>query len=537
MIRYQSSQQQTLSEFDWPFQVALDEDNRWVKLSKLIPWDDLAAGYHQSLSKKMGRRSKDARLVIGAVIIKHRLCLSDRETVKQIQENPYLQYFVGLSGYQMEAPFAASLLVDVRKRMGAGVFEVFHQSIIDAVAKHKAARKASSTPSSSDDDDDHSDGSGQGKTEAVDSADSDGPHQGHLLLDATVAEQAIRYPTDISLLNEAREFSEQIIDHLYSHTEAQAKPRTYRRNARKQYLALVKQKRPSAAKRRKAIKGQLQYLRRNLNHIKCLLGYFPIGRQLPLPGWLLYRYWVIQHLYDQQWQMYRSNTRRCADRIVSISQPYIRPIKRGKVTKSVEFGAKLSVSMNADGLSCVDEHHWHAQLESQDLPAQVERYRQRYGCYPEKVIADPVYGTRANRDYLKAKGIHFAGKALGRPKKVTLDNALELKQLKQQRHNDYLLRIPIEGKFGQGKHGYRLNYIRAKRADTSLAWINSIFLVMNLVILLRIFFGPKIDRLVSRYSQIKHRVVNNAQRILPNACFRKQHRKWNCSGFVIVVTL
>jgi len=49
-------------------------------------------------------------------------------------------------------------------------------------------------------------------------------------------------------------------------------------------------------------------------------------------------------------------------------------------------------------------------------------------------------------------------------------------------------RIPIEGKFGQGKNGYRLNYIRAKRADTSYAWINSIFLVMNLMVLLRIFF-------------------------------------------------
>jgi transposase, IS5 family len=51
-----------------------------------------------------------------------------------------------------------------------------------------------------------------------------------------------------------------------------------------------------------------------------------------------------------------------------------------------------------------------------------------------------------------------------------------------------LQRIPIEGKFGQGKKGYQLNYIRAKRANTSLAWINSIFLVMNLLILQRIFF-------------------------------------------------
>ena len=103
-------------------------------------------------------------------------------------------------------------------------------------------------------------------------------------------------------------------------------------------------------------------------------------------------------------------------------------------------------------------------------------------------MGDPVYGTQENRRYLKGHGIRFAGKPLGRPKKVTDANREELKRLKAQRREEYLQRIPIEGKFGQGKNGYRLNYIRAKRADTSLAWINSIFLVMNLLILLRIFF-------------------------------------------------
>ena len=72
---------------------------------------------------------------------------------------------------------------------------------------------------------------------------------------------------------------------------------------------------------------------------------------------------------------------------------------------------------------------------------------------------------------------------------MTEANREELKRLKAQRREEYLQRIPIEGKFGQGKNGYNLNYIRAKRADTSFAWINSIFLVMNLLVLLRIFFA------------------------------------------------
>ena len=91
-----------------------------------------------------GRPTKDARLVIGAVIIKHKLCLCDIETVQQIQENPYLQYFVGLPGYQQAAPFAPSLFVEIRKRMGAAVFDGFHRAIIDAHESKKPPKQSES---------------------------------------------------------------------------------------------------------------------------------------------------------------------------------------------------------------------------------------------------------------------------------------------------------------------------------------------------------------------------------------------------------
>ncbi len=492
MIRCHSHKQLSLAEFDWPFQTSLDENNRWVKMSECMPWDALAEGYCQSLSLRQGRPAKDARLVIAAVIIKHKLCLSDEETVAQMQENPYLQYFAGLPGYQMQAPFAPSLLVEIRKRMGPEVFEHFHGAIIEAVEgarKKLALRKQAEKhkrPSSPPDDDDHSSGS------AVQDPQEEPSHQGKLILDATVCEQAIRYPTDLSLLNEARHFSEQIIDKLYPWTELKKKPRTYREQARKAYLAIAKRRRPGAKLRRRGIRQQLQYLRRNLKHIEGLLAHWPIGARLPLPRWLLHRYWVIQHLYAQQWQMYHAKSRRCDDRIVSISQPYVRPIVRGKQSKSVEFGSKLSVSLSGQGLARVDHLRWDAFHEGLDLKSQVEAYRARYGYYPKAVLGDRLYGTRDNRRYLKSRGIHFAGKPLGRPRKVTAANRDELKRLAVQRRDEYRQRIPIEGKFGQGKNGYRLNYVRAKRADTSGAWINSIFLVMDLLILLRIFFALRI---------------------------------------------
>jgi IS5 family transposase len=484
MIRSHSHKQLTLSEFDWPFQVALDEKNRWVKMSRLIPWDALSEGYYKSLSATQGRPAKDARLVIGAVIIKHKLCLSDEETVFQIQENPYLQYFVGLPGYQMALPFSPSLFVEIRRRMGQRAFDLFYEAIIEQLNPVQTKRPSQSDPNDKGPDDSN-------PPDDVKTAEPKSTHQGKLILDATVVEQAIRYPTDLSLLNEARELTERIIDTLYVKTSLKKKPRTYREKARSAYLAIAKQRRPGNKLLRKGIRQQCQYVRRNLGHIEALLTHWPEGTKLPLPNWLLHRYWVIQHLYQQQWMMYQTKTRRCDNRIVSISQPHVRPIVRGKLNKPVEFGAKLSVSLTGPGLAHVDHLSWDAFHEGHDLKSQVEVYRKRLGHYPESVLADPLYGTRDNRHYLKQKGIRFAGKPLGRPKTVTDANQAELKQLKAQRREDYRQRIPIEGKFGQGKHGYRLNYIRAKRADTSVSWINSIFLVMNLMVLLKHFFAHR----------------------------------------------
>jgi len=157
---------------------------------------------------------------------------------------------------------------------------------------------------------------------------------------------------------------------------------------------------------------------------------------------------------------------------------------RGKASKKTEFGAKISVSMK-DGIAFVDHIGWDAFNESTDLKKQVEDYRQRFGHYPEVVLADQLYGSRDNRKYLKEKGIRFGGKALGRPPKQTAENTEKIRAMKKQRAQDSRERIPIEGKFGQGKNGYRLNYIRAKLQKTSEAWISCIFLVMNLMVLLK----------------------------------------------------
>jgi hypothetical protein len=480
MIRYTSNKQMSLEGFSHPFGGQLNPKNRWVKWSEVIPWDGLAVGYYKTLDSRKGRPCKDARLVIGALIVKHKLNLSDEETVMQIQENPYLQYFVGFSCYKDESPFSPSLFVEIRKRMGEDVFASFEEVILEKIGKPRPASGASTE------------------------------NRGKLLVDATVAEQSVKYPTDISLLNKAREISEKLIDELYALSDYSTKPRTYRQKARRQYLVLAKNKKPSLKVRRRGIREQLQYLRRNLGYISVLLD--DVGsKPFPLPYKLQRQYWIIQFVYEQQDGMYKDRRSRCDNRIISISQPHVRPIVRGKAGKKTEFGAKISVSMT-DGLAFVDHIGWDAFNESKDLKQQVEEYKQRYGYYPETVLADQLYGSRENRKYLKENGIRFGGKALGRPPKKTPENAKRLQLEREQRILDSRERIPIEGKFGQGKNGYRLNYIRAKLQKTSEAWINCIFLVMNLMVLLRELYeklkiSPQLD-LLSEINKLPVRLID-----------------------------
>ena len=131
MIKYTPSNQLTLLGFSHPFDQELSSENRWVKLAQLIPWDALAAVYSKQLSRTSGRESIDVRMVIGALIVKHKLELDDRGTVAMISENIYLQYFCGLTSFQTKEPFHPTVFVDIRKRMGANDFDAWNALIIE----------------------------------------------------------------------------------------------------------------------------------------------------------------------------------------------------------------------------------------------------------------------------------------------------------------------------------------------------------------------------------------------------------------------
>ena len=172
---------------------------------------------------------------------------------------------------------------------------------------------------------------------------------------------------------------------------------------------------------------------------------------------------------------------------LSLSQPHVRPIIRGKAGAKVEFGAKLSASLD-EGYFFLDQLDWNNFNESKHLIPQVENYHQRRGYYPASVHVDKIYRTKENREWCKEKGIRLSGPKLGRPLKNTTQNKEQILRNKTIARQDEIDRIPIEGKFGQSKRRFGLDRVMTKLAITSQCVIAMTFLVINLEKGLRLLF-------------------------------------------------
>lgn len=461
-LKYVSPKQLTLEGFETPFDQSLNPTNRWVVLAKLIPWDEICNLYRKHVGISItGRPPINPRVVIGALIIKHMCNLDDRETVEQITENIYMQYFLGYSGFINEPPFDASLFVEFRKRLGYEQLNAINERIVSLKVQLAAQQKETSCRKDGDSTMGNNRSSEETEKQTTGSASE---NRGRLLMDATACPQDIAYPTDLDLLSAAREKSEQLIDLLYDPDLHDQKPRTYRRIARKEYHHTAKKKNKTRRVIRKAVGKQLRYLGRNLTSINTLLDTY---KGIPLQP-RNYKYLlVINTVYQQQEQMYKSQTHQIDHRIVSIHQPHVRPMVRGKSHAKVEFGSKIHLSM-IDGISFLDEISWDAFNEGSHMMVYIERYKERFGCYPREVLADQIYCTRENRKALKLLGIKLIAKPLGRPPAVS-------------NHVRPGERNPIEGKFGQAKTAYGLDRIRARLMQTSESMIASVILVLNLV--------------------------------------------------------
>ena len=369
-----------------------------------------------------------------------------------ITENPYLQWFIGLHEFQIGAPFNDSLMTHFRKRLPAKVIARIDAQIVKANTRQES--------NAGDDKDDPDDNKGQ------------------LIVDATVAPADITFPTDMKLLNKSRELLERMVDTLHAtRTAGQKKPRTYRREARVAFLNIQKKRQPGWKKLRKAMRKQLSYVHRDLGCVDKLLGEVGFGL---LSNDQYRKLSVIREVYRQQQEMYDERKHMIGSRIISISQPHVRCIKRNKTGAKWEFGAKVSAGI-VNGLTTIHRIGWDNFNESLDLQGQINAYKSVHGFWPESVHADKIYRTRLNMKFCKERGIRFSGQKLGRPFE---DVALQ-KALKKQWRDDERLRNIVEGKFGEGKRKYGMDRIIAKLKDTGETVISLVFLVMNMERILR----------------------------------------------------
>ena len=184
---------------------------------------------------------------------------------------------------------------------------------------------------------------------------------------------------------------------------------------------------------------------------------------------------TIYKLYEQQQYMYQNKVHSVENRIVSISQPWIRPIVRGKTKAPVEFGAKFDLSIDDSGLGRIEKISYDAYNESTVLVEVVERFRERTGYYPERLLADQIYRTRDNRNFCKLHGIRLSGPKLGRPS-LTKQSSKE----KKQEYQDNTDRIEVEHSFSLSKRCYGMDLIRTKLYDTTLTSIALSVFMTNL---------------------------------------------------------
>ena len=462
MYKCTDNTQSNFLNFNQPIGLHMNPKNRWVKMADAIPWEIFEKKYSRLFKGKNGRVAKPLRLALGSLIIQTKYQYSDRELVDQLTENPYYQYFIGLPGYQEDAPIDASTLVLFRKRLKMDVIMEANEYMLEAFKEKDASAKK---------DDDHTDPpSGGGCNEQKAKPEQQEPeNKGTLMLDATCAPSNIRYPQDFSLLNEAREKLETIIIR-FCKSYGFSRPRMYRKQARKNYLALAKAKKRSTKKIRATIRKQLAYIKRDIKYLESYMenGYAPTSKEISL-------LMTIYKLYEQQQYMYQNKVHSVENRIVSIAQPWIRPIVRGKTKAPVEFGAKFDLSVDDNGLGRIEKISYDAYNESTVLVEALERFKERTGHYPERLLADQIYRTRDNRNFCKTHGIRLSGPKLGRPS-LAKQSAKE----KKQEYQDNTDRIEVERSFSLSKRCYGMDLIRTKLYDTTLTSIALSVFVTNL---------------------------------------------------------
>jgi hypothetical protein len=436
MYKRQDHQTMHLFEELFPYGGKLDRENRWLKIGKLIPWEKLEEKYAESFSDR-GRPGTPAQLAVGLFLLKHMSGKSDEEVVMELLENPYWQSFCGLETFATAKTIEASTLSRLRKRLGPKYVKELEDATYSVLIEKKILKAKG------------------------------------MLADGTVIPENIKYPNDVGLLNDVRQWLVENIKRIGK--DVGRKYRTYCRKARQVYLNFAKSKRKTKRQIKRAKRQMLQFVRRNLKQMEDALEQaLQAGSRHTL---LIGKKWkTSKKIFEQQWEMHKQGTHRIKERIVSFHRPWVRPIKRGKNGKDVEFGAKAAMS-HVDGFLFLDKinHDNFSEAQTEVVRGQIENYEARFGKKPPSFTGDKAYGSRENRKLIETeKQIRSSFVQLGK-RKPSQDKMTRWFKRKQKDRNR------IEGHFGHGKEHYRLDRVWYHGKDGSEIWTRGGILAMNLM--------------------------------------------------------
>ena len=444
MVYRQSPHQLSFESFGCGLSTPLSPDNEWVQLADVFPWEALDKAYQLEFPKNSGRAAKPFRMLYGAGLIQDRMKLTDRGVVDAIRDTPAYQYFIGLSEYRAKAPFSYSSLCHFRKRI-ADLSELIRNIINDWL---------------------------RAKIEAI-----VGFKVNAMITDATAIPVKIRFPQDTTLLNQARQNLEVMAIDM-AHQLNVPNPRMHKREAAKLWTAFSRHPKRQRGSVHKQIKAQLQYIRRDLRFINEF-----IDAGATLNDKQATRLGVIRILFDQQWYMYTNKTHHVTDRIVSLQQPYIRPIQRGKANAKVEFGAKIDCSLS-EGIIDLERFDFDAFTESVDFEETLDHYYDLHGQYPDEVLADTLYRNRKNLKLCKDLGIKICGPRLGaKPKHVSAEQRRKDTDAENRRG-------AIERRFAFLKGSVGLDLVNSRTAESLAVKIDQALVLSNALTLLRVFAIP-----------------------------------------------
>ena len=278
--------------------------------------------------------------------------------------------------------------------------------------------------------------------------------------DATCYESAMRYPTDAKLLWECIEKVYPMMC-MASRELGIHRMRTKYLDVARDNMAYVKQRRHTQKRTRKMIRRLLGLLGKILAELRRLerenphAGLFS-GRQLT-------EIQTITKIYRQQRNHHESGNAKesIPGRIVSVNKPHVRPIVRGKETKTVEFGPK-SNNIQIDGISFIEKLSFNAFNEGSRLVHCIRLAEKLFGEKIAKVGGDGIYSGNENRSFCSGRGIETSFPQKGRKSEATAAVSIVKKELARVRAT------AMEGSFGTQKEHYGLRRINGRTKKTEI---------------------------------------------------------------------